>query len=244
MAKAGGMGGGASSIVTDADGVTTDAYAEVFEDVASALLGIGTITNPGAGTAAAGGGTSPLPALIVLGSTFTLDDSVNPATTFEFVRGGAPAPGSVGIDILGFTTKNQVRAQVVIEVNAAAGLDITASPGAIDGRFQFVNDAVGSAGNIAIGFTGTSLTYFGMSGGTDGGNSMTVRETVTDRFGVTDATTETVVAAGAAFDYLLNPQAFFGAARPPYVSYKVEVKATVPGSQTSYSLRFGAQGED
>ncbi len=241
MAKAGGSGGGSSGISETIDGITTDAYAVLFTDaIPGRMLGIGTIKNVAA-IAASGDGIFPDPGGLPTGTTFTLDDGTNPATTFEFVRGGMPAPGNVGIDIAGFTTKNQVRNQVVIEINGAGALAITASPGSTDGTIDLVNDSTGSAGNVPI-IYGPPLTFSGMSGGTDGGNSMTVRETVIDAFGVTDATTETVVPSGD--DYLLDLQTNFGAARPPYVSYSVAVKATTPGSQTAFELRSVAQGED
>jgi hypothetical protein len=74
---------------------------------------------------------------------------------------------------------------------------------------------------------------------TDGANSLTVRETVTDAFGVTDAV-ETPVAAGA--PYMLDPQTNFGTARPPYVSYAVAVKSTVPGSGATFAIQHMSQG--
>lgn len=76
---------------------------------------------------------------------------------------------------------------------------------------------------------------------TGGVNSLKVRETVTDAFGTIDATTETIVAPGA--DYMLDPQTNFGAARPPYVSYTVEVKANSAGNQTTFSLRSLTEGQ-
>ncbi len=241
MARAGGVGGGVSALSHSIDGVTTDAYVEVFEDVAAGLLGIGTIKNIAAAQAATGDGIMPVASDIPTGTMFTLDDGTNPATTFEFIRGGFPAPGNVGIDIGALVTADQVRDQVIIEINnVGAGLAITASNGGT-ARVDLVNDAPGVAGNVSI-IYGPPLTFSGMSGGTAGGNSLTVRETVTDEYGVTDATTETVVPTGD--DYLLDLQTNFGAARPPYVSYKVEVKATAAGNQTAYQLRSVAQGED
>jgi hypothetical protein len=244
MARAGGTGGGVSSILTEADDVTTDAYVEIFEDVASALLGTGTIKNIGA-QAATGLIECADPNAVTSGQTITIDDGVNPATIFEIRKSGAAAPGHVLVTIGLTPTPASAAAALLAAINGVgAGLAITASVGALPEDVALVNDATGAAGNVAITHTAIGFLPSGMSGGTDAGNDMTVRETVTDRFGVTDATTETVVSPGAANDYLLNPQTFFGAARPPYVSYKVEVKATVPGSQTAYSLNFDGQGED
>jgi len=74
---------------------------------------------------------------------------------------------------------------------------------------------------------------------TGGVNSMSVRETVTDSFGVTSSAT-TVVAPGT--DFLLNPQINKGTARPSYVVYQVEVASTVAGSPTTYDLRHSTEG--
>lgn len=73
---------------------------------------------------------------------------------------------------------------------------------------------------------------------TGGSNDMQVKETVTDAYGVTDATTVTTVSPGD--DYLLDPQTDFGSARPPYVSYKVEIKH--PTAITTYSMRHTTEG--
>jgi hypothetical protein len=74
---------------------------------------------------------------------------------------------------------------------------------------------------------------------TGGVNSMDVRETVTDAFGVTASVTS-VVAPGA--DLLLNPEVNKGAARPSYVSYMVEVRSTVAGTPTTYDLSHSTEG--
>ncbi len=155
------------------------------------------------------------------------------------MKGGPPGPGNVGIDIAVAVTPDDVRDDVIIAI-MGSGIAITASNGGT-ATVDLVNNATGTAGNVPI-IYGPPLTFSGMSGGTAGGNDMKVRETVTDAFGVTDATTEHVVTAGN--DYMLNLQANFGAAVPPYVSYSVSVKANVPGSQTSFELRSVVQGED
>lgn len=74
---------------------------------------------------------------------------------------------------------------------------------------------------------------------TDGANSLTVRETVTDAFGVTTSV-ETPVTFGN--DYMLDVQTNFNTARPPYWSYAVAVKATTPGNQADYTARMVFQG--
>lgn len=76
-----------------------------------------------------------------------------------------------------------------------------------------------------------------------GANPMEVREVVTDAFGVT-VTSSPVVPVPAGSDYMLDPQTNFTDgvlnARPPYLSYSVEVRHTVLA--TTYDLQFAAQG--
>src|SRR5258706_15778268 len=116
MAEARGIGGGVDSISESVDGVTTDAYVVLFTNaVPGRMLGIGTIKNVGA-AAATGNGVFPDPSAIAPGVTFTLDDGVNPAVTFEFVKGGPPAPGNVAIDIAVAVTADHVRDDVIIAI--------------------------------------------------------------------------------------------------------------------------------
>ena len=73
-----------------------------------------------------------------------------------------------------------------------------------------------------------------------GANSMNVRETVTDLFGVTSSVT-TPVAAGN--DLLLSMAVNIGTARPPYKEYKIEVKSTTAGNPTTYNYRHCMNSE-
>jgi hypothetical protein len=75
---------------------------------------------------------------------------------------------------------------------------------------------------------------------TDVANSLTVKETVTDAFAVTDSL-ETVVAFGNHFQ--LDPTADISTARPPYVSYKVEVKSTAAGFPANFDLQHASLGQ-
>jgi hypothetical protein len=72
---------------------------------------------------------------------------------------------------------------------------------------------------------------------------MEVREVVTDAFGVT-VTSSPAIPVPAGGDYMLDPQTNFTDgvlnARPPYLSYSVEVRHT--GVATTYDLQFAAQG--
>ncbi len=69
------------------------------------------------------------------------------------------------------------------------------------------------------------------------GNAMEVKETVIDAFGVTASVTTTVASGDT---YLLDPQTNFDTARPPYKSYKVEVRH--PISSTSFEVHHATGG--
>ncbi len=78
-----------------------------------------------------------------------------------------------------------------------------------------------------------------------GANSMDVRETVTDAFGVTEAVTTTVLAGANLVLKRMDDQfnAPAGTAYPPYVSYKIEVKSTVAGVPTTYGYQQNLNSE-
>lgn len=74
---------------------------------------------------------------------------------------------------------------------------------------------------------------------TDGANSLDVKESFTDAFGVTSTLTTTV----APGNFLpLNLGIDIGTGSPPYVSYKAEVIDTVAGNHATYVARFTSQG--
>lgn len=73
--------------------------------------------------------------------------------------------------------------------------------------------------------------------GVTAGFAMQVKETVIDAFGITASVTTTVAAGDT---YLLDPQTNFATARPPYKSYKVEVKH--PVSSTTYEVHHATGG--
>lgn len=74
---------------------------------------------------------------------------------------------------------------------------------------------------------------------TGGVNTMTVRETVTDAFGVTDSVSTDILPGNF---LILNPQAAISTARPPYVSYAVAVIDKVAASHTTFELHHADQG--
>jgi len=92
--------------------------------------------------------------------------------------------------------------------------------------------------------SGTRINPAGLTGqGTiknTGAQSMDVKETVTDAFGVTDSVTTTVTAGK---DLLLTMAVNINTARPPYVSYKIEVKSTAAGVPTTYSYQHTMNSE-
>ncbi len=142
------------------------------------------------------------------------------------------------------TTATTTTVDACSGTTSGLGISLVASS-IFEGALRADATAVATTDAYVAVFTHTNpkgLLGIGTIKNTGGVNSLKVRETVTDAFGVTDATTETVVTAGN--DYMLNPQTNFGASRPPYVSYKVEVKANSAGNQTTYSLRHVSQGSE
>lgn len=83
------------------------------------------------------------------------------------------------------------------------------------------------------------LTGVGTVKNTGVTNTMTVKETATDAFGVTD-TVETDVTPGDSLN--LSAQANVGTSRPPYVSYGLDVKDKVAASHTTYTTSMVGQG--
>ncbi len=117
---------------------------------------------------------------IVDGETFTLDDGVNPAVTFEFdVTGGnTPAPGNIEIDLFaaGATTAEDVKTEVRVAINLAPSLNITASDGGV-GVAALTHDDFLAAGNVPIveSVLDAAFLVTGMSGGVDGGDRVGIR---------------------------------------------------------------------
>lgn len=90
----------------------------------------------------------------------------------------------------------------------------------------------------------TLLTDIASSVGVDGfgtikntgANSLDVQETGTDFFGTTDTLITTPVLPGNFL--VLSARNVITTAVPPYSDYKIEVRSTVPGSPTNFSLNF------
>lgn len=84
------------------------------------------------------------------GETFTLNDGVNPPTTFEFDSDGTVTSGNVAVTFTGGDSANTVRDSIISAINGVgAGLAITASSGGA-GLVNLTNDAAGNFGNQPI----------------------------------------------------------------------------------------------
>lgn len=114
--------------------------------------------------------------------------------------------------------------------SASAGGDVVDAAGATVDAYATVVDITQPQGMVGIG----TIVNTGFV------NGLKVKETVVDKFGTTRSI-ETVVPLND--DYMLDIQTNFDdgvltKARPPYTAYKVEVKSDVPGSPTTYDLRW------
>lgn len=135
---------------------------DLAEGVAVQLTASGTV-------AATGSITTIVQANISDGETFTLNDGINAAITFEFDQSGTntPAPGNVEIDISGDTSADDVASSIETAINGVAGiLLITAS--ASTNTVSLTNDNGGAQGNQVITETvsDTGFIVAGMAGGT------------------------------------------------------------------------------
>ncbi|HUV38778.1 MAG TPA: hypothetical protein VMY39_04150, partial [Planctomycetota bacterium] len=172
------LGGIASSVVlgggdgTAASGTFGGTGANVLAD---ALIAQGFDIGPrsvsigytSAGVQATGSITHVAQASMVDGETFTLDDGVNPPTTFEYDQTGTnvPAPGNIEIDISGDTTAITVEATTIAAINSVAATLLITASGAGTGVTNLTNvnpgafntailETVADAGFIVAGMTG------------------------------------------------------------------------------------------
>lgn len=138
-----------------------------FRDVTLGVVGAS------AGVAATGTITTVPRALLLDGETFTIDDGINPAITFEFDVTGTnvPVPGNVEIDLftLGAISANDVRDEIINAVNnVGSALFVTASSGGAS-TVALTNDQLGVVGNEALAETVVNVGFVvaGMLGGLD-----------------------------------------------------------------------------
>jgi hypothetical protein len=138
-------------------------------------------------------------ATVTDGSTFVLDDGINPALTFEMDSNGSVSEwdgdpsNNIPVVYGAGDTQTQVRDKILAKINEMlkgigsspidGRLNITASAGAGAGDVDLDHDTGGAIGNTTITVTGTGLSKTDFSGG--GGGALEVGDDVTD-FGYID----------------------------------------------------------
>ncbi len=131
----------------------------------SLITGIASIVNVvgwnTGSTPAVGSITAVAKASLADGETFTLDDGVNPAVTFEFdLAGDGVTAGNVAIVVTADTTAIDIADRMVRVINQQTNLDLTATN--VNGTAALVtitNDTDGIAGNVS------TWAYVGGAGG-------------------------------------------------------------------------------
>lgn len=111
---------------------------------------------------------------LVDGEVFVLNDGVHAAVTFEFDNNGSvvPSPTLRAVNFTAGSTELQMRDAVIAAIAGAPTLDITASA-ADPSNVALQNDAIGTAGNVAITTTVADSVFAvsGMAGGLAAGTS-------------------------------------------------------------------------
>jgi hypothetical protein len=203
-------------------------------------LRLGGVGNAIAGNAFNGGSTTAIDILAAATETVISGNRFFPSyfTCVKNASSGAVMTGNSGMQVIesGAANNNRYAGNSVFGASVILGNDSV-----VDGVRRKSLTAVATTGAFV-----TQFEHFNKKGivgiGTiknTGANSLEVRETVTDAFGVTDSSTTTVPAG---IDYMLDPQTNFGTARPPHLSYKVEVQH--PGAATTFSLQHATEGAE
>ncbi len=143
-------------------------------------------------------------------------------------------------------TTNRTRIQACSGLQAGGGMTIIGPDTVVEGakRKDQTDTTADAYATVVDEANPKGLKGVGTILNTDGANSLTVKETVTDAFGNT-ASLETPVAAGAPFlldtlDAIMSGGV--GTAYPSFKTYKLEVKSTTPGSPATYELHFTTLG--
>lgn len=177
-------------------------------------------------------------------------------------------PGSDGSVVSGCQFSNPFPGGPSLVVNSSkntisgvsfAGITQTISTGTVgDNVFDGINDYSGASifsnsfveGSRTLSTSGDSQDIFvdvltcenpvgvmfeGTVRNTGGVNSMEVQETAVDLFGSTGTKTTTVTPGN---DLIVTSSQQVGTARPPYKSYKISIKSTIPGASTAFQLRL------
>jgi len=146
-------------------------------------IGTGKLTflnPPPVGVAATGTITAVPTASLIDGETFTLDDGVNPAATFEFdIPPNGVGGGNVVVDISAAVTAEDVRNVMIAAINGVAALGITAAPGVAVDQIALTNNSTGVSGNVVIADTvvDVGFVHTGMAGGAGLRKEFTVQVT-------------------------------------------------------------------
>lgn len=129
-------------------------------------------------------------------------------------------------------------------VEGGGGIGAQGAQGA-QGLPESASLASTTAGNTTNTLT-TVFTHTGSVGLTGGGsikntgsNTLTIRRTVTDNYGVTDNQEDPVI-AGASLTWSMETA--IGTALPEFVSFAVAVKSTVTDNHTTFSVRHTSHG--
>lgn len=120
------------------------------------------------------------------------------------------------------------------------GSTIIGAGSMVEGVRRFDSVGATTSGSFTTLFTHTNpkgVVGVGTIKNTGGVNSLEIKETVIDAFGITDSVTTTVLFGDS---YLLDPLTNFATARPPHVSYKVEVRH--PTAATTYTIHHATEG--
>lgn len=160
------------------------------------------------------------------GDTFIISDGVT-AVTFEFDTNASVGGGNTPVTITTSMTAANVKAAIIAAINGHA-FGITASSGS-GNRIELVNDANGTAGNVAITETmanvidsGVSLSPEGMSGG----------------FGTTELTWSAalrIIAPSRAFVYTISAQTVANLADGEVAFVTLPVEGVAPGGPLAVS---------
>ena len=182
---------------------------------------------------------------IASGSTdAVIEGNIFSGFTSETIRTsgtGAIVTGNKGCRVLEVAPANDNRYD---ENSGFSGSTITGADSTVNGakRAEVVSGA--TSDGFAVQFAHANqkgLLGVGTVKNKDGLDSMDVKETAVDFFGTTDSVT-TVVLFGNSL--LLSAQVNIATARPPYKSYQVEVRSTVPGSPASFDLEYVSHGAE
>jgi hypothetical protein len=114
------------------------------------------------------------------------------------------------------------------QYNTAFHRMVSVTGNSVDGYTNLLTEA------ISTGYPRTAIVVTGTIKNTGGANGLTVKETVTDAFGVTDNLATNVAFGGS---YAINTENSFTTARPPYTAYAIDVKSQGAGNATAYNLK-------